>query len=98
MNLAPDEITQRLTQLPGWRVENDTLIREFKFKSFTEAFAFMTTVAEAAEKLNHHPDWSNVYNRVTIRLTTHDQGGITALDFELAKRCKVLYETREKPA
>jgi len=60
-------------------------VREFVFADFAEAFAFMTQVALAAEKRNHHPEWANVYNRVNVVLCTHDAGGLTALDFELAR-------------
>lgn len=68
-----------------WKEENDTLSREFVFKDFSEAFAFMTRVAMIAEKLNHHPDWSNVWNKVRINLSTHDAGNVvTDLDKKLA--------------
>ena len=80
------EALDRVTQLPGWRVDGDVLAKEFMFKNFTEAFAFMSRVAPIAEELNHHPEWTNVYNKVSVRLTTHDQDGLTNLDFELAKR------------
>ena len=75
-------------ELPGWvPVEGrDALQKSFKFKTFSEAWGFMTRVALAAEKLNHHPEWSNVYNRVEIILTTHDCGGLSDLDVTLAKR------------
>ena len=75
-------------ELPGWApVEGrDALKKTFKFKSFNEAWGFMTRVALAAEKLNHHPEWSNVYNRVEIVLTTHDCGGLSELDVKLARR------------
>ena len=74
--------------LPGWEpVEGrDALKKTFKFKSFNEAWGFMTRVALAAEKLNHHPEWFNVYNRVEITLTTHDCDGLSDLDVKLAKR------------
>jgi 4a-hydroxytetrahydrobiopterin dehydratase len=85
MKLSDEEINRRLTEAPGWRYVNGCLEREFKFADFKTAFAFMTRVAEVAERLNHHPDWSNVYNRVTIRLNTHEVGGLSELDFELAK-------------
>lgn len=69
-----------------WKEENDTLSREFVFKDFSEAFAFMTRVAMIAEKLNHHPDWSNVWNKVRINLSTHDAGSVvTDLDRKLAQ-------------
>lgn len=75
-----------LARLDGWRaVEGrDAIIREFRFKDFTAAFAFMTRVALHAEKHDHHPEWSNVYNRVTITLATHDAGGVTDKDVALA--------------
>jgi 4a-hydroxytetrahydrobiopterin dehydratase len=82
--LATTEIEGALRSLSGWKVESGKLRRNLVFPSFREAFAFMTGVALIAEKMNHHPEWSNVYNRVTIDLTTHDAGGITALDLELA--------------
>ena len=77
-----------LAELSGWdEVEGrDAMQRSFKFKSFNEAWAFMTRVALAAEKLNHHPEWFNVYNRVDILLSTHDCDGLSELDVTLAKR------------
>jgi 4a-hydroxytetrahydrobiopterin dehydratase len=83
--LSAQEITDRLEALEGWSVENGKLHRSFSFSDFTEAFAFMTRAALHAEKMDHHPEWSNVYNRVEVDLTTHDAGGITELDFALAK-------------
>jgi 4a-hydroxytetrahydrobiopterin dehydratase len=88
--LGSDEITQRLAKLPQWKVEAGKLHREYKFASFVEAFGFMASCALVAEKLDHHPEWSNVYNRVVVDLTTHDAGGITATDFELAERMDAL--------
>lgn len=75
-----------LAGLPAWTYDAAAraIGREFRFKDFSEAFAFMTRVALAAEKANHHPDWSNAYNRVTIALSTHDAGGLTRKDVELA--------------
>ncbi len=70
-----------------WQEENNKLVREFEFKDFREAFAFMTKVAAIAEELKHHPEWTNTYNKVTIKLSTHDAGDIvTEKDTELAKR------------
>jgi 4a-hydroxytetrahydrobiopterin dehydratase len=83
--LSAQEITDRLEALEGWSVESDKLHRSFLFSDFTEAFAFMTRAALHAEKMDHHPEWSNVYNRVKVDLITHDAGGITELDFALAK-------------
>lgn len=71
----------------NWKEENNSLTKSFKFKNFIEAWSFMTKVALIAEKMNHHPEWSNVYNSVTITLTTHDKGNtITAKDRELATK------------
>jgi len=78
------EITALLTGLAGWSVQDGKLHREYKFADFPHAFGMMATAAPAIEKMNHHPEWSNVYNRVTVDLTTHDAGGITQKDFELA--------------
>jgi len=83
--LAERDIAAALAELRGWTVVNAKLHREFQFKNFVEAFGFMTTVALIAERLNHHPEWSNVYHRVVIDLITHDAGGITAVDVEFAR-------------
>lgn len=76
-----------IAALAGWReVEGrDAIIRNFRFKDFNAAFGFMTRAALVAERMNHHPEWSNVYNRVDVVLTTHDAGGVTRLDLELAR-------------
>lgn len=84
--LSEAEVQRRLAEVPGWALVEGKLQKQFQFASFVQAFGFMTRVALVAEALNHHPDWSNVYNRVTIALTTHDVGGLSALDFTLAKR------------
>jgi len=84
--LTDDDIAQRLTALPGFRREGDKLVVDLKFKDFVTAFGFMTSVALVAEKMDHHPEWSNVYGTVRIALQTHDAGGITELDFALASR------------
>lgn len=75
-----------LSALDGWRLEEGggAILREFRFKDFSEAWAFMSRSALMAEKLDHHPEWSNVYNRVQVRLTTHDAGGLTRKDIDLA--------------
>jgi 4a-hydroxytetrahydrobiopterin dehydratase len=75
---------QRQAHAP-WRLQENALAVEWVFKDFAQAMAFMNAVAEVAERMNHHPEWSNVYNRVTVRLTTHDAGGLTHLDFDLAQ-------------
>jgi 4a-hydroxytetrahydrobiopterin dehydratase len=80
------KITAAIAELTDWKVVDGKLNRAFKFKDFVEAFGFMTKVAIVAEKMGHHPEWSNVYNRVVIDLVTHDAGGIGPLDIELAKK------------
>ena len=71
--------------MPGWSVKNDKLYKEFQFNDFNQAFGFMTRAAMEIEKMNHHPEWFNVYNRITVELTTHDAGGITDNDVNLAR-------------
>lgn len=80
------KMTAAIAQLSEWTIVDDKLNRAFKFHDFVEAFAFMTKVAMVAEKMGHHPELFNVYNRVVIDLTTHDVGGIGTLDIELAKK------------
>ena len=83
--LSTDKLQKELnTKLTSWKLLDDQLVREFKFKDFIEAFGFMTRVALLAQQANHHPEWSNVYNNVKICLTTHDAGGITIKDTDLA--------------
>lgn len=82
--LTDAEITDHLVKVPGWEVQHGQLRREFQFDNFVQAWSFMTAVALLAERRDHHPDWSNVYNRVVINLSTHDVGGISQWDFELA--------------
>ena len=84
--LSPQEIEQALPSRPEWRFEEGKLYRRLVFDDFVAAFGFMTRVALVAEAMNHHPEWSNVWNRVEIRLTTHDAGGVSRLDFQLAER------------
>lgn len=81
------ELDQQLAGLPQWQVDDQriAMTREFVFSDFREAFAFMTGIALYAEQNNHHPEWSNVYNRIKIRLTTHDAGAITQRDVDLAR-------------
>ncbi|MDX2170773.1 MAG: 4a-hydroxytetrahydrobiopterin dehydratase [Deltaproteobacteria bacterium] len=82
--LSDAEIATRLSALPHWRLAAGKLHRELRFASFVEAFGFMAALALVAERMNHHPEWFNVYDRVVIDLTTHDAQGITSLDFDLA--------------
>ena len=84
MIYSETQLTEALVTLPNWELKNKSLFREITFKSFTHAFAFMTLIAFEAERLQHHPNWTNVYNKVTIELNTHDEGGITEKDIELA--------------
>jgi 4a-hydroxytetrahydrobiopterin dehydratase len=83
--LPDPEIESRLRELAGWRHDDGKLRRQYAFADFVSAFAFMTRCAFAAEKLNHHPDWTNVWNKVDVALWSHDSGGITDRDFALAK-------------
>jgi len=87
-------VRARLARHIHWRLdaERREIVREFQFADFGQAFAFMTQLALVAERRNHHPEWHNVYNRVTVRLTTHDAGGLTALDFFLARAADEAYE------
>jgi 4a-hydroxytetrahydrobiopterin dehydratase len=96
--LPEAEIASRLSTLPGWSVKGGKLHRELAFADFAQAFAFMGDVAREAEALQHHPEWFNVYNRVVIDLTTHDAGGVTTLDFDLARRAEDLADRRARPA
>lgn len=84
--LTDAEIAAALGELPGWAVAKNHLKKEYKFADFAHAFGFMAASVCAIERMNHHPEWFNVWNRVEVLLTTHDAGGITALDVELAKK------------
>ena len=88
--LSDAEVEARMADVPGWERTGDRISREYTFGSFVEAFGFMASVAILAEKLFHHPERSNVYNRVTIELTTHDVGGLSENDFELAAKIDAL--------
>ncbi len=85
MRLSEIEITEELKKLEGWEINDNKLHKEFQFDSFNQAFGFMTRAAMEIEKMNHHPEWFNVYNRITVDLTTHDAGGITNNDVNLAR-------------
>ena len=82
---SEEEVKPRLVFLDGWTFKDDGIEKSYEFRDFVAAFSFMTRVAIEAEKMNHHPEWSNVYNTVKIRLTTHDAGGLTDADFQLAE-------------
>ena len=89
--LSEQEIEQEVKKLQGWKVINGKFNRTFEFKSFVQAFGFMTKVAMQAEKMNHHPEWFNVYSSVKIDLVTHDIGGISNYDIKLAGVISKLY-------
>ena len=82
--LSDAEIAEGVVELAGWSIVDGKLHREYAFSGFPEAFGFMATAAPTIQKMDHHPEWSNVYNRVTVDLSTHDAGGITQKDFDLA--------------
>ncbi len=79
------QILTGLKDLEGWEYEDNAIHTSFEFDDFKDAFSMMTRIAFEVEKMNHHPDWSNVYNTLQISLSTHDAGGVTEKDFELAK-------------
>ena len=88
--LSEAEVGSALPSLPGWSVQDGKLHREYRFGGFVEAFGFMASAALVAESMNHHPEWFNVYHTVRIDLTTHDAGGITSNDLEMARRFESL--------
>lgn len=95
MPLKKKQITELLAA--GWTQDGNKISRTFQFPDFVRAFSFMTAVALVAEKQNHHPEWSNCYGKVTIGLTTHDAGGLTIKDFELAKQIDTLHLNLSAP-
>lgn len=90
--LTDSEITAKLGEIPGFALANGKLARRFEFADFVTAFGWMASVALVAEKLDHHPEWKNVYKTVDVELTTHDAGGVTEMDFKLARRMNQLAE------
>ena len=93
--LEPRDVNEQLGRVRGWSVAHGKLHKEFQFETFVQAFGFMSSVALIAESMNHHPEWSNVYNKVTIDLNTHSAGGITDLDFEFAGKVDALGQPRQ---
>ncbi|MBZ5699473.1 MAG: 4a-hydroxytetrahydrobiopterin dehydratase [Acidobacteriia bacterium] len=89
--LSEQEIAAKLRKLGGWSVVDGNLHRVFEFQDFTQAFGFMTRVALVAEKMDHHPDWSNSWNKVTVDLSTHSAGGLTKKDVDLAGKIQQIY-------
>ena len=91
--IAKNELNYFIEKNPSWIQYNQTIKKEFKFNNFIEAFGFMTKVAFLSEKMDHHPNWQNTYNKVTIELTTHDKGGITINDIQLAESIDKLIDS-----
>ncbi len=91
--LSAEEAAARLDDLPGWSLDDHKLHRSFRFADFRRAFAFMSGAALAAERLDHHPEWFNVWSKVDVHLSTHSAGGITELDFQLAQAMNELAES-----
>jgi len=89
--LSKQEVAAGLIKLNGWRLVKGNLHRSFEFKDFRQAFGFMKRVAVAADRMDHHPDWSNAYNKVTVDLSTHSAGGLTKNDFELAGKIQKIH-------
>lgn len=93
--LNKEEISERMKKIDAvWFLVEHSIIKEFLFKDFNQAFSFMSEVALIAEKQQHHPSWSNTYNKVFISLTTHDSGGLTELDFNFAKEVDDIYKSK----
>lgn len=85
IKLTDIEIQNALLSIEGWEMKKNGITKNFVFENFKDTLATMNRIGEAAEKMNHHPEWFNVYNKLDIRLSTHDKGGITQLDIDLAK-------------
>ena len=90
--LQDEELKELVVKIPGWKIYNGQIQREFQFSNFIEAFSFMTKIALICEKYNHHPNWENVYSKVIIRFSTHDLGGITNLDQTLASEINKVFD------
>ncbi len=90
--LSIEQIEEKLEQLDGWEYVDGAIETSFEFKNFKEAFSVMTRIAFECESQNHHPDWSNVYNSLHIRLNTHDAEGVTEKDFKLAKAIEAIID------
>lgn len=88
--LTADEIELATSQLAGWQVTGEKLRREYRFQDFVDAWGFLSSAALVVQQMDHHPEWSNVYGTVIVELTTHDAGGITRLDVELARRMEAI--------
>ncbi len=95
--LTDAELQHALTALPGWTLTDGKLCRVYQFRDFVEAFAFMTAAALRVQEMDHHPEWSNVYGTVRVELVTHDSGGVTARDAELAGKLEAIAARWPKP-
>ena len=93
-SLSNQQIDLQLEDLAGWRRDGNSIVKSYHFSDFIEAMSFMNQAAFYAEVLEHHPEWSNTYNVVDVRLTTHDTGGITSLDIRLAKRMEHIIQPK----
>jgi 4a-hydroxytetrahydrobiopterin dehydratase len=91
--IEKNQLDSFIEKNPSWIIDNKMIKKEFKFENFIEAFGFMSKVALLSEKIDHHPDWQNIYNKVKINLTTHDKGGITTNDIKLAESIDKLINT-----
>lgn len=91
--LAEQEITNRLKTFKDWKVEKGKLHRVFQCKDFITAFGYMTRIALVAQEMNHHPEWCNVWNKITVDLSTHSLGGLSNLDFELAAKIDQIFSS-----
>jgi 4a-hydroxytetrahydrobiopterin dehydratase len=96
--MSDEAVAQKLAELEGWERRGERICRTFQFRNFIEAFGWMTEIALVAEKMDHHPDWKNVYRTVEVELWTHDAGGLTNNDFELAAEMNRRARTREARA
>ncbi len=94
--LSEEDIEKKLLHLPDWDYYDDSIHAEFEFENFKDCFSAMSRIAFECEALNHHPDWSNVYNVLTISLSTHDAKGVTVKDFKLAKAIEHIVEPDEE--
>ncbi len=91
--LEKSELEETISKFPKWEYQEESLKRDFIFSDFREAFEFMVQVAEIAETLNHHPDWSNCWNKVSIAISTHSAGGLTALDLKFVEKVEMLSDS-----
>lgn len=94
-HLTDAQVALQLDELQGWTKDGQYIIKTYEFGSFVEAISFMTQVAFHAEEIEHHPEWTNIYNKVDVRLTTHDVSGISSHDIRLAKRMEHIFKARD---